>query len=204
MAQHGLTSGARSDDDGDLSPRIAEAGLSMHVSVTYHSPNWRKKSNLLSLFSVQDLPNDTQQLSILGKETQLKSDFVLVNTLTCGRHMIWFPSLWISSWKHYFDGSDILLWARCAHETKGTTSESARRGDPAFHVWWFSPGNISVPRPNISTLSPNSELCSASNWTSTCCCESHVRIRSECNSNDVNKYWVRLLARAKKNPEFAE
>jgi len=93
MAQHGLTSGARSDDDGDLSPRIAEAGLSMHVSVTYHSPNWRKKSNLLSLFSVQDLPNDTQQLSILGKETQRKSDFVPLNTLTCGRHMIWFPSL---------------------------------------------------------------------------------------------------------------
>lgn len=66
MAQHGCTSGAGSDND-DLPPRMAEAGLSMHLSVTYHSPNCRKKSNLLSLFSVQDLSEKKDQRTIFQK-----------------------------------------------------------------------------------------------------------------------------------------
>ena len=108
MAQHGCTSGAASDDV--LSPRIAEAGLSMHLSVTYHSPNCRRKSNLLSLFSVHDLSNGVYRaiLAVSVGDDCWKPDSV-GNTLTCGRHMILFPFSQTSSWKHHFDDSDILL-----------------------------------------------------------------------------------------------
>lgn len=80
MAQHGCTSGAASDDV--LPPRIAEAGLSMHLSVTYHSPNCRRKSNLLSLFSVHDLSNGVYRaiLAVSVGEDCWKPDSVEIHS----------------------------------------------------------------------------------------------------------------------------